>query len=117
MADSTLLESFRQAAADAERPLGGRTVPRKAMLIAAAGIALLYIVGIHDKWWPSQDGAAYLILGRSIAAGEGYRSNGVLRNTFPPGLPLLLAGVYRLAGENYWIFNGVIVLCSLGRWP
>ncbi|MFB3893753.1 MAG: ArnT family glycosyltransferase [Phycisphaerae bacterium] len=114
MAAQTFMESFRQAAVDAERPLGGLIVPRRLVLIAACVIVLLYASGIHGQWWPSLDSSGYLVLGRSIASGEGYRFNGQVDDTHPPGLPLLLAGVYLLAGENYWLFNGLITLSALG---
>ncbi len=114
MADTSFLEGLRGAATEAGRPLEGRSVPRRGALIVLAVVVLLYATGIHGRWWPSLDSASYLVLGRSIAAGEGYVFNGRPDNTFPPGLPMLLAGVHRLVGENYWIFNTLIVLSALG---
>ncbi len=111
---SMFIETVRQATADAERPLGDRSVSRGWVIVAAIGIILLYASGIHGRWWPTPDSSGYIALGRSIAAGEGYRFNGNYDNSLPPGLPLLLAGVYRLFGENYWAFNALIALCGLG---
>lgn len=64
------------------------------------------------------DDAIYVILGRSIATGQGYRSLNLpgapLNTHFPPGYPLVLAALWRLAPSfpaNVVLFKLFNVLC------
>ncbi|MFB3893755.1 MAG: ArnT family glycosyltransferase [Phycisphaerae bacterium] len=104
----------RQAAAIATHPLAGLTVPRKAYLIAAACVVLLYAAHVNGRWRQSYDDAHYMLLGRSVAAGEGYRLNGHIDNVFPPGMALLLAGVYATVGQSFVAFEAIMVMFGLG---
>ncbi len=90
------------------KPLG-----RRHLALAAAGLALLYLAGVTGQWWPGNDSAVYLGLARSLAGGEGYRFNGQVSTAFAPGLPILLAGLYRLAGEGMWLPNLFMAACGL----
>jgi hypothetical protein len=92
-----------------------RRGPRRRWLaLAAACIALVYLVGVTGRWWPSDDSAVYLGLGRSLAQGKGYTFNGQVNTAFSPGLPLLLAGLEKLAGEGgIWAPNLFMALCGL----
>jgi hypothetical protein len=84
------------------------------LAIIAAFIAILYLLGVTGRWWPSDDSAVYLGLGRSLAQGNGYTVNGQVNTAFSPGLPLLLAGLEKLVGERgIWVPNLFMALCGL----
>ena len=87
---------------------------RKAWVIAVVAVAVLYMVGVTGKWWPTSDSALYLGLARSLSVGEGYRFNGEVSADVTPGLPLVLAGLQKLFGPGYWAPNIFITLCGLG---
>jgi len=84
------------------------------LLLVGPVIAFVYLLGVTNQWWPTSDSALYLGLGRSLAAGEGYRFNGQPHNHVAPGLPLLLAGIERLVGARFWAFNLAMCLIGLG---
>jgi len=98
----------RPQAAAAERP-GGRRV-----LLVAACVAAVHLAGVTNRWWPTDDSSLYLSLGRSLAAGEGYRFNGRPCNAVTPALPWILAGLRAVAGEGYWAANLFEAICGLG---
>jgi len=87
---------------------------RRHLALIAAVVAAVYLAGVTGKWRPTPDSAAYLGLGRAIANGEGYRFNGEVNTQFPPGLPVILAGVRLVAGEDFWVANLFVTLCGLG---
>jgi len=88
-------------------------VPRRLRVAVAAALAVLYLVGVTGRWWPTPDSAIYLGLGRSLVAGEGYRFNREPHTTFPPGLPVLLAGLRLAFGPGFWAPNLLMALCGL----
>ena len=96
-----------------------RPMPRRRRFVAAivaipALVVVIHLAGVTGHWWPTPDSAVYLGLGRSIALGNGYRFNGEVHRTFAPGLPLMLAGLWRLTGESYWAAHVLMALCGLG---
>jgi len=86
---------------------------RRNVLLAAGCIAVLYLGGVTNKWWPTPDSALYLGLGRSLAEGKGYQFNGGPSNTVPPLFPLALAGVRLLFGPSYWAPHLMIATCGI----
>lgn len=62
-------------------------------------LAALYLAGFTGEWRIGDDSALYLVLARSLAEGEGYRFGGEWHRFGYPGLPLLLAPLYRVFGE------------------
>ncbi len=76
-------------------------------------MAVVYLGGVTGRWWPSADSALYLSLGRSLAAGEGYRFNGTLCTSVTPGLPLILAGLTALFGPGFWAPNLLMAISAL----
>lgn len=84
---------------------------RRPMRLALLGLLLLLLAGaVRQAWTIDPDAAAYVGLARSLAAGEGYALFGVPHAKFPPGLPLLLAGVMRVAGpEAFAAFQLLLV--------
>ena len=88
-------------------------LPRRTLLLFAACVAAIHLVGVTNRWWPTPDSALYLGLARSLAAGQGYRFNGSVCTSVTPGLPLVLAGLRLLCGEGFWAPNLFIAVCGL----
>ena len=92
--------------------LGG--VPRRGLAAAGAAIALLYLAGVVNAWWPTPDSALYQCLGRNLIAGRGYVFNGLGHTTVAPGLPVLLGLTEQLAGPDaFWAKNLLMCLAGL----
>lgn len=64
-----------------------------------AGLAVLYLAGFTGTWRLGEDSSLYLVLARSLAEGEGFRFGGQWHRFGFPGLPWLMAPLYRLFGE------------------
>ncbi len=73
------------------------------LMVVTAGM-----VGVSTDWGspPRYDGAGYVILAEGLGSGEGYREldrPGRPRHAhFPPGFPVVLAGVFRAFGRGWW---------------
>ncbi|MCE5277970.1 MAG: hypothetical protein ABFD92_00965 [Planctomycetaceae bacterium] len=76
-------------------------------------VAFLYLTGASWQWWPTKDSALYLNLARSLVRGEGYSINGTLNTTVTPGLPAMIAGLWRLFGEHIYAPTLAMTLCGL----
>ena len=88
-------------------------VPRWWLTAAGATIALLYLAGVVNAWWPTPDSALYQGLGRNLIEGKGYVFNGHPHTTVTPGLPVLLGVTELLAGRNaFWAKN--LIMCLTG---
>ena len=68
-------------------------------------IATLYIASVNQYWRPKWDSAFYIMLSKSILAGEGYSYLGYPSIKSPPGFPLLLCPIIGLWGNNFLIMN------------
>jgi hypothetical protein len=82
----------------------------------AAGIVLWFALSVSPTWLPTPDSALYLMLGRSLAAGQGYTLDNQPHAYVPPGFPLLLATFERAGLGSMWCLNlimGVIGLLSV----
>ena len=87
---------------------------RKMVLTSLIVGAAIYALGVAAHWSPGPDSALYLSLGRNVAAGNGYVTNGQTNTDVAPGLPWLYAAVFRLAGENYLAFNALAAALAFG---
>ena len=85
-------------------------------LVALAAAASL---GWATNWNapPRFDGAGYVILGRAIFEGRGYRAidhpDQPDHAHFPPAYPLALAAVRSVAGDGLWAIHLFSVLCAV----
>lgn len=69
---------------------------------------------IDPVWRIDPDAAAYLSLGKAVGAGHGYVLDGALHAKYPPGWPLVLAGLGALANPAaYELFHAALVLAWL----
>jgi hypothetical protein len=90
-----------------------RSGQRGARILLPTLILLGIVLGsaIRSVWAIDPDASLYVGLGRSLAAGDGYALDGVPHTKYPPGLPLLLAGVTRVAdAEAYALIHAGLVL-------
>ena len=85
----------------------------KTVLLALGAVAVIYLAGVTSSWWPTPDSAMYLALGRSMAQGEGFRSNGEFGPLIQPGFPWILATLYSLFGSGFWAPNLFEALCGI----
>jgi len=86
--------------------------PALAVLVLALGLALL--TAIRPVWTIDPDAGLYVGLGRALAAGQGYALDGLPHTKYPPGLPVVLAGLVRLGGaEAYGAFHAALAVALL----
>jgi hypothetical protein len=83
----------------------------------AAIIAIVYLASIADYWVPGPDSEIYLLLGRSLATGDGYTIWGAPHVHVPPGWPLFLAGMTGIGlGEFVWLNASLIAMALATFW-
>lgn len=61
------------------------------------GLFLVYVAGFNAQWRLEPDSALYLAIGQNLAEGKGYTYHGKSHRLAYPGLPVLYAGVYKVA--------------------
>jgi hypothetical protein len=81
------------------------------ILILALGL-LLAVPLLNQHLVPAGDNSTYLILGQALATGRGYKMISDPRSPdmglYPPGYPLLLAGVLTLTGTQGNLLAGIL---------
>lgn len=92
--------------------LGG-IATRKRKLILAVVAATGFFAIINSSWNATPDSALYLSLGESIARGDGYVFNEEPHTFVPPGFPLILAGVARVFGPEFFWYRTLMALSGL----
>ncbi|MDX1393961.1 MAG: hypothetical protein R3195_06215 [Gemmatimonadota bacterium] len=85
------------------------------MALGLAGIhALLGFLLYEPTLFPGGDNAGYMILGEALRSGEGYRDlylpGAPLHAKYPPGLPILLAGLGWFGGVQ--LFKAAMLVCT-----
>jgi hypothetical protein len=92
------------------------TLSTRTTLVAAA-IALWFAAAISPDWIPTSDSALYLMLGRSLAHGEGYALYGKPHLWVPPGYPMLVAALDRAGlGSMVCLNTAMAILGLLSVW-
>lgn len=85
-----------------------------ALILGLATLGALLGSAVRDVWTIDPDAAAYVTLGRSLAAGDGYVLDGLPHGKYPPGLPMLVAALVPLAGaEGYASFHVALTVLLL----
>ncbi|MGB3180668.1 MAG: hypothetical protein WBB45_04725 [Cyclobacteriaceae bacterium] len=98
------------------------TIPLYVYVIGVVAVFLLaYSYTFNSKIDINGDNANYYMLGKALAEGEGYVSlrsaEKAAHNHFPPGYPVLIAGVTSIFGDAFTtvkIFNGLLLAGSAG---
>jgi len=78
-------------------------------LYSVCGLA----VWVRSEWRPEWDSAMYLLLGRSLAEGTGYRYLGEEFFLRPPGLSWLLSFLARAGEYDYGTVNRLVFLAAV----
>lgn len=94
---------------------------RAALALALLAYALICAATLRpEETWTGGDFSLYLLHARNIAEGRAYAATGYVQNpenalmspaAYPPGFPLLLAPVWRIAGLDLVAFKLVVVAC------
>ena len=75
---------------------------------------MVYLYALDDYWKPFWDSAIYISLGKSIAAGNGYRYMGLPHAKYPFIFPLMLAPIIGLFGLNFFLMRLLIIVLTIG---
>jgi len=65
-----------------------------------AAVVVIYLLAFTGRWHPEPDSALYLTLGRNIAEGHGYTYLGQANHLAYPGLPWMLALLFKCFGPS-----------------
>ena len=90
-----------------EKVLGFVDAHRRVFLL---GVLALYLIGFNGQWRLEPDSALYLTIGRNLAEGRGYTYHGVSHHLAYPGLPWLLAGLFKVFGAGTLLPAHVMLL-------
>ncbi|MBC7260679.1 MAG: glycosyltransferase family 39 protein [Chloroflexi bacterium] len=75
---------------------------------------LLAVLRLNEHLMPAGDNATYIVLGQSLIMGRGYRMISDPRSPemalYPPGYPLLLAGILALTGTAQQLMAAILPL-------
>ena len=84
-------------------------------VLAFALLLCLYAAAFNGQWRPTPDSCAYVSLGRNLAAGAGYTTNGWGWSRVHVGMPLALAATFRLFGPaTMWPALALVAMAGLG---
>lgn len=86
-------------------------------VIVGLGFSLAMLL-FDPKLYTGGDNATYLCLAKSLLAGDGYKDiympEEPPHTQYPPGYPLLLAGIMLFTGDNLFLLKMFSVLLFLG---
>lgn len=82
-------------------PGSSKVLERSALLVLVLGMLLSLFWLVHGWYDPTNDGAMYVLTGRSLLAGEGYSMLGIPFRIRPPGFSLLIAPILALRGTDF----------------
>jgi hypothetical protein len=94
------------------------TSPFRAVLATglALGVSIVYVARLNDVAGLMVDDAYYILLGKALAEGKGYRiiSSGAtaMLPLYPPGFPLVLSPIFRIAPDfpgNVWLLKSISI--------
>ncbi|MFP4057190.1 MAG: glycosyltransferase family 39 protein [Candidatus Brocadiia bacterium] len=111
-------ETAPATSTESPQPHAPTRARRLGAALAMAGILLCFAFAYVDSITPTflinPDSAIYMGLGRSLARGDGYTFNATPYGKYPPTFPVILAGVYLVAGQSVWGMQLAVALCGLG---
>ena len=96
-----------------EKSVGRLCTISRVQCCAVCVVLLLYVAGISSHWYILPDSAVYLLLADSLAEGEGYSIAGQPHTKFPPGFPLLVAGLKSVGLGSMLALNTIMALLGL----
>ena len=87
-----------------------------ALLALTVGLLASLAWFVHPWYDPTNDGAMYILAGRSLAAGEGYSMLGEPFRIRPPGFAVMIAPILALRGTDFFALNLLVSLFGVGGW-
>ena len=88
-----------------------------ACLLLLGTVLTNVVLNTDFKAAPRFDGAGYAILAEALATGRGYREisgpNAARHDHFPPGYPVVLAGIWWFAGRSVIAAHAVSATCTV----
>jgi 4-amino-4-deoxy-L-arabinose transferase-like glycosyltransferase len=85
-----------------------------ALLALTVGLLASLAWFVHPWYDPTNDGAMYILAGRSLAAGEGYSMLGEPFRIRPPGFAVMIAPILALRGTDFFALNLLVSLFGVG---
>ncbi len=86
-----------------------------AVIVVVAALSVGLNAGFHEP--PRFDGAGYSVLALSLVRGQGYREidrpDAPRHGHFPPGYPLALAGLWKIAGPSVVAAHAFSMACTV----
>jgi hypothetical protein len=114
--DGTTESNCVASAALTVRPESADTFAKVRRVVTWAIVAL-YLASVSHHWYISSDSALYLLLGKSLANGDGYALWGRPHVNVPPAYPAILAAMMRIGlGDMWWLNLGMAVTGLAAMW-
>ncbi len=73
-------------------------------------LVVTYLAGFNGQWRAEPDSALYLTIARNLATGAGYTYHGEHHDLAYPGLPWMMAGVFKVFGTESMMPAHVLML-------
>ena len=91
-----------------------RLTNEKLSFLLLLPIAVIYLLLLSVNWKPTWDSATYIMLGKSLISGHGFKYMDIPHTKYPFMFPLMLAPIVGLFGRNFLLMRLLIVLTALG---
>jgi hypothetical protein len=78
-----------------------------------ASLVPILLLSFNGQWRIEPDSALYIAIGRNLATGQGYTYHGMPHHLAFPGLPLLLAGLFKIFGTKTLV-PALVVMPMIG---
>jgi 4-amino-4-deoxy-L-arabinose transferase-like glycosyltransferase len=90
------------------------TLDRAIPFVLVFPIAAIYLLLLSANWKPTWDSATYIMLGKSLITGRGFKYMDIPHTKYPFMFPLMLSPIIGLFGRNFLLMRLLIVLMALG---
>lgn len=77
-------------------------------------IAVFYLLLLNPYWNPTWDSATYIMLGKSLITGHGFKYMDIPHTKYPFMFPLMLSPIVGIFGLDFFLMRLLIVLTGLG---
>jgi hypothetical protein len=89
-------------------------IDRKLPFLLLFPVAAIYSFLLNVNWKPTWDSATYIMLGKSLITGNGFKYMDIPHTKYPFMFPLMLSPIIGLFGRNFLLMRLLIVLMALG---
>ncbi len=91
-----------------------RFMSKKLLLLLALPVIIVYLLLLSTNWKPTWDSATYIMLGKSLITGNGFKYMDIPHTKYPFMFPLMLSPIIGLFGRNFLLMRLLIVMMALG---